>query len=89
MGKKCFRGEDVRKQWIAFECTGKGKEDIWTYVDDELRVSLVKAIKKMGITMGEINQVLYSYNELNINKTVSELDIPDGGVVLIKLKPTF
>ena len=40
----------------------------------------------MGITIPEINQVLYNYNSLNINKTVRECGIPNGGVVLIKLK---
>ena len=89
MGTTRCRCQSRGKQWIAFECTGKGTQDIWTYVDVKLKVSLVKAIKKMGITMEEINQVLYSYNELDIDKNVTELGIPDGGVVLIKLKSTF
>ena len=54
-----------------------------------LRKSLEKAMKKMGITMKEINQVTYSFTDLNINNTVKELRIPNGGVVTIKLKSTF
>ena len=75
--------------WITYECVGKGKEDVWTYELAELRESLQKAMKKMGIAMKEINQVTYSFTDLNINNTVQELGIPNGGVVTIKLKSTF
>ena len=78
-----------QKLWITYECVGKGKEDVWTYELAELRESLQKAMKKMGITMKEINQVTYSFTDLNINNTVQELEIPNGGVVTIKLKSTF
>ena len=80
------RGE---KLWVVYECTGKGKEEVWTYKLAELRESLKKAIKKMGISMKEINQVTYSFTDLNINNTVKELGIPNGGVVTIKLKSTY
>ena len=78
-----------QKLWITYECVGKGKEDVWTYEFAELRESLQKAMKKMGITMKEINQVTYSFTDLNINNTVQELGVPNGGVVTIKLKSTF
>ena len=78
-----------QKQWIVYECVGKGKEDVWTYELSPLRKSLEQAMKKMGITMSEINQVTYSFTELNINNTVKDLQIPNGGVVTIKLKSTF
>ena len=78
-----------QKLWITYECVGKGKEDVWTYELAELRESLQKAMKKMGITMTEINQVTYSFTDLNINNTVQELGVPNGGVVTIKLKSTF
>jgi hypothetical protein len=78
-----------QKLWITYECVGKGKEDVWTYELAELRESLQKAMKKMGIIMKEINQVTYSFTDLNINNTVQELGIPNGGVVTIKLKSTF
>ena len=78
-----------QKLWITYECVGKGKEDVWTYELAELRESLQKAMKKMGITMKEINQVTYSFTDLNINNTVQELGIPNVGVVTIKLKSTF
>ena len=81
--------ERGQKLWITYECVGKGKEDVWTYELAELRKSLEKAMKKMGITMKEINQVTYSFTDLNINNTVKELRIPNGGVVTIKLKSTF
>ena len=81
--------ERGRKLWITYECVGKGKEDVWTYELSELRDSLEKAMKKMEIKMAEINQVTYSFTELNINHTVSQLGIPDGGVVTIKLKSAF
>ena len=81
----CFE-EPGNKQWITYECVGKGKVDVWTYDEKMLRSSLEEAIKKMGIKIADINEVLYNYTVLNINNTVKELAIPNGGVVLIKLK---
>ena len=40
----------------------------------------------MGITLSQINEVQYNYTSISINNTVRELGIPNGGVVLIKLK---
>ena len=78
--------ERGQKQWVTYDCVGKGKEDVWTYDESELRVSLEKAIKKMGIRIADINQVLYGYNSLNINNTIKELGIRNGGVISIQLK---
>ena len=64
----------------------KSKEDVWTYDSKTLRVPLEQAIKKMGITLSQINEVQYNYTSISINNTVRELGIPNGGVVLIKLK---
>ena len=44
----CFE-ELGNKQWLTFQCVGKGNEDVWTYDSKMLRVSLEEAIKKMGI----------------------------------------
>ena len=75
-----------RKLWLTFECVGKGREDVWTYEKSELRESLKKAARKMGITFSQINEVTYTFTPLNINNTIAELNIPDGGVLTIKLK---
>ena len=81
----CYE-EIGNKQWLTYECVGKGKEDVWTYDSKMLRDSLEEAIKKMGIKLSEINQVTYQYTLLSINNTVRELNIPNGGVIAIKLK---
>ena len=52
-------------------------------------IRLKTKLKKMGITIPEINQVSYQYISLDINKTVRELGIPNGGVISIKLKSSF
>ena len=75
-----------RKLWLTFECVGKGREDVWTYEKSELRESLKKVTRKMGITFSQINEVTYTFTPLNINNTIAELNIPDGGVLTIKLK---
>ena len=75
-----------RKLWLTFECVGKGREDVWTYEKSELRESLKKATRKMGITFSQINEITYTFTPLNINNTIAELNIPDGGVLTIKLK---
>ena len=43
----------------------------------------------MGITFSQINEVTYTFTPLNINNTIAELKIPDGGVLTIKLKSAF
>lgn len=48
-----------------------------------------KATKRLGITFNQINEVSYSFNPMNIEKTIKELGIQNGGVVSIKLKSTF
>ena len=78
-----------RKLWLTFECVGKGREDVWTYEKSELRESLKKVTRKMGITFSQINEVTYTFTPLNINNTIAELKIPDGGVLTIKLKSAF
>ena len=85
MGTCCHK-EKGRKLWLAFECIGKGKEDIWTYEKSPLREPLLKVIKIMGINFAQINEVTYKYDPLNINNTIQQLNIPEGGVITIKLK---
>ena len=84
MGTCCHK-EKGRKLWLAFECIGKGKEDIWTYEKSPLREPLLKVIKIMGINFAQINEVTYKYEPLNINNTIQQLNIPEGGVLTIKL----
>ena len=72
--------------WIAFECFGRPTVDITTRENDELRKPFTKAIRLMGLQMIQINYVFYGYNILDINRTIRELGIPNGGVITIKLK---
>ena len=85
----CGERDKGRQQWVTYDCVGKGKEDIITNEFSEVRESLEKAMKKMGITMKEINAVTYSYNPLNINNTVFDCGIPNGGILTIQLKSTY
>ena len=85
MGLSCFRDKG-RKLWLAYECVGKGKEDVWTFENSPLRESLKIATKKMEITFSQINEVTYRFEPLNINNTIQQLNIPEGGVITIKLK---
>ena len=89
MGSGIVCREKGKSLWITYECVGKGEETFITYELIELRESLEKAMKKMGIKMREIKQVTYCYEPLNINDTIKELKIPNGGVVTIQLKSTF
>ena len=88
MGVSCGE-ERGRRLILVYECIGKGKEEISTYENVELKQSLKLAMKKMRITFPEIQQVSYSYAALNIDNTIQQLNIPDGGVLTIHLKSTF
>ena len=82
----CCHKDKGRKLWLAFECIGKGKEDIWTYEKSPLREPLGTVIKRMGINFEQIYDVTYKYETLYINNTIQQLNIPEGGVLTIKLK---
>ena len=72
--------------WVVYECVGSGKEEISTYDRQTLRVSLKKAIKKMGIPLSRIQEISYAYRALSLNSTPLDNNIPNGGVIAIKLK---
>ena len=88
MGQTCTQ-EGKKTIWITFECFGKGEIRDWEYVDAKLEKPLVKAIGKMGVKLSEIEEVTYQYMPVNCKKTLKELEIENGGILIIKLKPTF
>ena len=94
MGQTCNEVREEKKSkydtiWLTFECFGKGEIKDWEYVDAKLEKPLGEAIGKMGIKFSEIEEVTYQYMPLNYKKTLRELQIENGGILIIKLKPTF
>ena len=85
--KQCF--DEGEKIWLTFDCVGYSKEDIVAGKKQKLRVPLKKATEKMGITFSEINEVKYAYNPVDIDYTIEELNIINGGIITIKLKSKF
>ena len=71
---------------LVYECVGYGKQEIATYDKLNLRDSLGKAAKRMGIPISRINEVQYRYVTLKLHTTAMDNNIPNGGVLLIKLK---
>ena len=55
---------------------------------EELK-SEIKAIGKIGVKFSEIEEVTYQYMPVNCKKTLRELEIENGGILIIKLKPSF
>ena len=74
---------------LIYDCVGKGKEEVSTYDRIKLKISLKTAAKRMGIPMQNINEVQYNYNALNLESTALENNIPNGGVLTIKIKSVF
>ena len=74
---------------LIYESIGKGKEEISTYDRLKLKKSVKEAAKRLGIPMDDINEVTYNYNALNLESTASDNNIPNGGVLTIKLKSRF
>ncbi len=80
-------GADYGQQmWLVYECVGHGKEEIVTYEKISLKTSLKKAAQRMGIPLSSINQIQYRYNPLNLQSSALDNNIPNGGIILIKLK---
>ena len=72
--------------YLVFECVGYGNQQIQTYDKIKLRDSLNKAAKRMGIALSQINGIQYRYSSLSLNSTAMDNNIPNGGVITIKLK---
>ena len=72
--------------WLVYECVGRGREEIATYDKIDIKSSLKKAAKRLGIPLSLINEVTYNYNILSLNSTPLDNNIPNGGVLTIKLK---
>ena len=72
--------------WIVYECVGIGREEIATYDKINIKSSLKKAAKRLRIPLSSINGVTYNYNIVSLNSTPLDNNIPNGGVLTIKLK---
>ena len=80
-------GTDYGQQiWLVYECIGHGKEEIVTHEKLSLKYSLKKAAQRMGIPLSKINQIQYMYNPLNLESSALDNNIPNGGIITIKLK---
>ena len=75
--------------WLTFQWFGKGEIKDWEYLDAKLEKHLVKAIGEIGVKFSEIEEVTYQYMPVNCKKTLRELEIENGGILIIKLKPSF
>ena len=89
MGVGCNEAIYGRKFYINYECVGKGTERVIAYTNEKLRKSLDRAIKIMGISIKEINGVLYKFDPVDTDKTLLELGIKDEAFIKIKLKSAF
>ena len=79
-------GSDGSPMWIVYECVGIGREEIATYDKINIKSSLKKAAKRLRIPLSSINGVTYNYNIVSLNSTPLDNNIPNGGVLTIKLK---
>ena len=78
---------DRRAINLEFHSLGKGQHKMWEYVTAKLEKPLQVAASKMGIKLSEIEQV--NYKSFPRNKTLEELEIENGGIILIKTKVIF
>ena len=74
---------------LVYECVGRGKEEISTYEKLSLKKSLKVAAKRLGIDLNNINEVTYNYSPLDLNSNALQNNIPNGGVLTIKIKSQF
>ena len=72
--------------YLVYECVGYGNQQIATYDKIKLKNSLTQAAKRMGIALSSINGIQYRYSSLSLNSTAMDNNIPNGGVITIKLK---
>ena len=80
---------DRRAINLEFHSLGKGQHKMWEYVTAKLEKPLQVAASKKGIKLSEIEQVNYKSFPVDRNKTLEELEIENGGIILIKTKVTF
>ena len=72
---------------LVFDCVQKGTHEINTTDGKTLRSVLKILSKRINTPYSEIANVLYNYNILDQKRTIQELNLPNGAVILIKFKP--
>ena len=87
MGKICQPNTEAI--WLNFQCFGKGQIKIWEYKAAKFEKPFQDAMRKLGITSAEFDEVTYQHFPVDRNKTLEELELPNGGIIIIKTKATF
>ena len=71
---------------LVFDTVQYGKHEINTF--DGLRLKKVLNIlsNRINISVSDFGNILYNYDNLDKKRTISQLGLPDGAVILVKFK---
>ena len=72
---------------LVFDCISLGIHEIKTKDGLRLKRILENLSKIIQIPTSKIGNVLYLYEALDKNKTIKELGLASGSVLIVKLKP--
>ena len=82
----CCNDDKGKPIQLVFDCLSYGRHEIITYDKLKLKKALDILSKRIKVPTSQIHEVQYNYSALNINTPIYQLNIPSGGVLLVKFK---
>ena len=79
----CYDGEPIL---LVFDGISLGKHEINTMDGLKIKTVLQRLSKRIDVPVSQIGNVKYNYEVLDKNRTIKELNIPNGGVLSFELK---
>ena len=71
---------------LVFDCVSLGTHEIQTTDGLKLKDVLKRLSKRINTSVSKIGDVKYNYSPLDKNRTISELGLKSGSVMLVNFK---
>ena len=79
----CYQGEKTK---LVFDCVSYGKIEIKIGDLLKLKNAINRLSRIINVPISKMNEFLYNYEHLDTNRTIKELELKDGAVILVKFK---
>ena len=81
----CGAAEEGKPTLLMFDCVSYGTHKIKTMNNSKLIKSIEELSRRINVPTNNIGEVLYQYKNLDKQKTIKELNIPYGAVLIAKI----
>ena len=76
--------ESGNEVMLVLDCISYGKHEIQIRDGVKLKKIIQKLASRINVPVSKIREVLYNYSPLDKNRTISELGLKSGSVLLVK-----